>query len=228
MCGRYSFAVTPVMLESELGTLDIPDKLNPQYNIAPTQQAYLVTNEEPEKLQLFSWGLIPYWSKEGRYTNTPLINARCETLEEKPSFRLPFSQHRCLIPADSFYEWEKSGKERKPFRILRKDGRILCMAGLWDVWKHGDITIHSFTIVTTRANEDIASLHDRMPVLLTDRTMQTTWLEETNLSALKPLFEPAISGLLTLYPVSNRVNYIKNNDPGLHTLMEQHGKLFDY
>lgn len=220
MCGRYSFAVSPAVVSADISMLESPIVLEPNYNIAPTQQAYIVTSEQPGILQLFQWGLIPYWSKSGRMSS-PLINARCETLYEKPSFRLPFQQQRCLVPADSFYEWEKIGRTRKPYRIVRTDGHILCMAGLWDVWKQGDDTIHSFTIVTTRANADVVPLHDRMPVILTGSSMQHHWLEETSISDLQQIFEPPPPGLLTYYPVSDRVNYVKNNDPGLHLALDK-------
>lgn len=215
MCGRYSFALSAKQLQEALGRLELEDEPEVNYNIAPTQQAYVVTNEEPGRLQLFCWGLLPYWSKENR-PDGRLINARREGIEAKPSFRLPFQRRRCWVLADSFYEWEKRGKERIPFRILLKKQPVMVMAGIWDVHGHGAEAISTFSIITTAANSELMPLHDRMPALLLGEEQRRGWLEETDPAALQQLLDPPPDNILEIYRVSTQVNNFRNNGPQLH------------
>jgi len=216
MCGRYSFAIKRGQLEAELGPIEVEGELEENFNIAPTQKAYVVTNASPGRLQLFHWGLLPFWSKEN-HPDPRLINARMEGIEEKPSFRVPFRQRRCLVPADSFYEWEKRGRERLPYRIQLKKGKPMIMAGIWDIHGEGSSAIHSFSVITTLANEELTPLHDRMPALLLDSEQREQWLsEEKDPEALKALLEPPPNGILDIYRVPILVNNYRNNGPQLH------------
>lgn len=215
MCGRYSFFVSKESIQKELGSVEIPEPLELNFNVAPTQKGYVVTNESPGKLQAFNWGLVPYWSKEGR-PDGRLINARMETIETKPSFRVPFRKRRCLVLADSFYEWEKKGKERIPYRILLKKEGLLVMAGIWDVWQQGEQALCSFSIITTQPNQEVSLLHDRMPALLLDKEARTQWLEENEPELLLRLLESPPNDILKIYPVRSLVNRVSQNGPELH------------
>ena len=215
MCGRYSFSTTKAKVVQELGPLEMDEDLELNYNIAPTQMAYVVTNEEPGLLQRLAWGLVPYWSKDA--DSAPhLINARREGIENKPSFRGPIRKHRCLVLADSFYEWKKEGREKIPYRIHLKQDRLLVMAGIWDIWKGNNREIRSFSIITTTPNKEVAVLHDRMPALLLDREQRQQWLEEPALEAVLHLLEPPPDGVLDIYRVPILVNNVRNNGPSLH------------
>src|SRR5690606_31655344 len=159
------------------------------------------------ELTLMRWGLIPFWAKDIEIGNK-LINARAETLAEKPSFRGALKYRRCIIPADGFYEWQKQESGKQPFNIRRHDHEPLGFAGLWEEW--GKDRLHSFTIITTAANQDVKPLHDRMPVML-DKADYAAWLEDGETALLKPC--PA--ALLEAYPVSKRVNSPAHNDAAL-------------
>lgn len=216
MCGRYSFAMKRGQIEAELGPIEIEEEIEENYNIAPTQKAYVVTNEAPERLQLFHWGLLPFWSKENR-SDPRLINARMEGIENRSSFRVPFRHRRCLVLADSFYEWEKRGKARFPFRIRLKSERPMIMAGIWDYHGEGSSILHTFSIITTSSNEELAPLHDRMPAILLEREQRELWLSrEIDVVTLRTLLEPPPSGILDIYQVPTLVNNYRNNGPHLH------------
>ena len=134
MCGRYSFAPKPKQREALEDMLDLPEALQLSFNLAPTQPAYVIANDQPDTLQRMEWGLVPHWSKDGKNSGA-LINARAESLLEKPSFREAFRTRRCLVPADSFYEWKTlPGRQKAPYRIHSTDGQLLFMAGIWDIW----------------------------------------------------------------------------------------------
>ncbi|MBK6947194.1 MAG: SOS response-associated peptidase [Haliscomenobacter sp.] len=215
MCGRYSFSFSKERIQEELDGVEIPEPLELNFNVAPTQKGYVVANESPGKLQAFTWGLVPYWSKEGR-PDGRLINARMETIETKPSFRVPFRKRRCLVLADSFYEWEKKGKERIPYRILLKNGSLLVMAGIWDVWKHGEQSLYTFSIITTHPNQEVSVLHDRMPALLLDKEARNSWLEDDEPEQLLRLLESPPNDILKVYQVRSLVNRVTQNGPELH------------
>ncbi len=215
MCGRYSFSVSKEVIHQELGDVEVPESLELNFNVAPTQIGYVITNESPGKVQAFTWGLVPYWSRDGR-PDGHLINARMETIETKPSFRLPFRKRRCLVLADSFYEWERKGKDRIPYRILLKNENLLVMAGIWDVWKHGEQVLYTFSIITTHPNQEVSVLHDRMPALLLDREARNRWLEDDEPESLRRLLESPPNGILKVYRVRQLVNRVDQNGPGLH------------
>ncbi len=218
MCGRLSFVTTKEKIREQFGErLELGDgPLQLSYNIAPTQQAYVLLNEHPEVLDRLSWGLVPYWSKDAKDA-AKRINARSEGIAEKPSFRLPIRKRRCIVLADGFYEWRREGRQKLPFRILAADGRLLALAGIWDTWQKPDGGIlRSFAVITTTPNLEMARVHDRMPVILDSPQKIRQWLEDRPLEEVLDLLQPAQDGLLELYRVSEKVNAAYNDGPELH------------
>ncbi len=216
MCGRFSFVASQEKIQSQLG-LDFEPGANLRFNfnIAPTQQAYVVTNENPRMLQYLTWGLIPGWSNVGKNTGQ-LINARSEGIETKPSFRVPIRKKRCLVMADSFYEWKQEGAEKIPYRILLKNGDLMLMAGIWDVWSGGGDTIRTFSIITCPPNKEMTGIHNRMPVVLDHQADQKKWLSDLPLEEVLQLLGTPEDGIFEMYRVSSKVNSVKNNSPDLH------------
>lgn len=221
MCGRYSFSTNKAKLDSVLDVeLDIDgEELLENYNIAPTQKAYIISNQAPGALQLFQWGLIPAWSKDPKMGGK-LINARAETVLEKPSFRNAIRQRRCLVIGDSFYEWKKEGKEKTPFRILPPKGELLVMGGIWETWRGEGKVIHSFSIITTGPNAEMIPIHDRMPLVLPDVESRRHWLEERDPAVIEKMLQVPADGLLEMYEVSDLVNSVRNNGGELHERVE--------
>jgi putative SOS response-associated peptidase YedK len=203
------------MLAGLFGIQDIPD-IKPRYNIAPTQQILVLRNDQNNTphLDYLRWGLIPHWAKDPSIGNH-MINARSETVDEKPSFKSAFKHHRCIIPASGFYEWQKDDGRKQPYYITMKDSGPMLFAGLWDTWKslEGNI-IESCSILTTTSNEVISPLHERMPVILTKQDIRR-WLDIQLIDSdeLKPLLIPYKSNLMQLFPVSDMVNSPKNDNP---------------
>lgn len=229
MCGR--FAQTPIVqaIFSRYTFIgEDPAGVVPRFNIAPTQSAPVIfRDDEGDHLDSMRWGLVPHWSKE--IGTRPLFNARGETVAEKPSFRTAFKRRRCLVPATGFYEWQKkSGKQKIPHFIRRKDEGPMVFAGLWERWdqEDGDI-LHSFTIITTTPNETMKPLHDRMPVIL-DEHDEAKWLdpEEHDPDHLKPLIKPCDSDLIEAYPVSTEVNAATHEGEDLIKRAPAQGDLF--
>ena len=166
MCGRYSFA-PDLKIVNEHYDISVNDgDLTPNYNCAPSQLLPVITNDKSIGFNFFRWGLIPFWAKDISIGNK-FINARSETILEKPSFRNAFRQRRCLVPADAFYEWKQEVKEKIPYRIFLKNQNIFSMAGIWEKCKlpNGE-TIFSFAIITTQPNTLMTKIHNRMPVIL--------------------------------------------------------------
>ena len=215
MCGRFSFSTSREKLQKQFVDLVVEDDLQINYNIAPTQKAYVLTAEEPHHLQLYTWGLHPFWSKDSKVTGR-MINSRSEGIENKPSFRSPIRRRRCLVPADSFYEWRRQGKQKIPYRILLKNGELMVMAGIWDLWRGESGEIRSFSIITTVPNKEVAQLHDRMPVILDTPEKQEEYLFAPELDTVLALLCPPPDGALEFYRVSQDVNSPRNNGPELH------------
>ncbi len=226
MCGRFSFVASKEKIEKQLGGIEVENNLRTSFNIAPTQHAYVVTNDSPKRLQYLVWGLIPHWSRDGSNSGK-LINARKEGILTKPSFRLPIRNRRCLVLADSFYEWRRVGTQKIPYRITLKSEEILLMAGIWDVWYKGDYAIKSFSIITTPPNLEVSGVHNRMPVIFTDRLRQKQWLEEEDISQVVDLLQTPEDGLFRIDRVSEKVNSIANNSPELHQSIQDLPGLFD-
>ncbi|MEO1436905.1 MAG: SOS response-associated peptidase [Bacteroidota bacterium] len=219
MCGRYSLSTSKVIVEKQL-RIDVNMELTSNYNIAPTQKAVVIANDAPTELQSMRWGLIPNWSKTEK-TKYLLINARSEGIESKASFRSPIRKRKCLVLADSFYEWKKQGKQKTPYRIHLTSEELMVFAGVWDAWKAPDETwLKSFTIITTTPNKEMEGLHDRMPVILPTFEEQRQWLLGENLEDSLAQLQPLTEGLLHTYEVSDLVGSYKNNGPALHQPIE--------
>ena len=215
MCGRYvQFSLFPLLKEefSLIAGGDVP--LRPSWNIAPTRYVPVVVHEGGNRLILCRWGLLPPWAKDAAVGNR-MINARAETLAEKPSFRGPFRNHRCLVVADGFYEWKKTETGKTPVYIHRKDGSPFGFAGLFSDWTSPEGTvIRTCTIVTTEPNDLLASIHNRMPVIL-GRSERSRWLDpgERNPERLLPLLRAYPSRDLEAWEVSRAVNAPANDGP---------------
>jgi putative SOS response-associated peptidase YedK len=212
MCGRYTLSspTDDIALLFELPELP---PVMPRYNLAPTQEAAVVrvpAPGAPRQLVPLRWGLIPYWAKEASIGNR-MINARAESVAEKPAYKWSFKKKRCLIPADGFYEWKKEGKTKQPYLIHRQDGKPFAFAGLWSTWvdrEHGNTTpVETFTILTTDANDLMRPLHDRMPVIIDPENFDL-WLDPKmeDTEKLQPLLVPHASEGFEAFLVSRNVN----------------------
>jgi len=218
MCGRFTLTVDPdELLEAfPFVTLPAEGSLTPRYNIAPTQPVAVVANNGQNRIEFFKWGLIPSWSKDPTIGGR-LINARAETLAEKPSFRSAFKKRRCLILADGFYEWRKNpdGKTKTPMYIHLKGHTPFAFAGLWESWRSPEEkTILSCAIITTTPNALMEKIHDRMPVILKPNAYEA-WLDPAEASpfALLDVLKPYPASHMTAYPVSKAVNRPENDSP---------------
>lgn len=194
--------------------LNVPDNLEPRYNVAPSQPVAVVPNDGENRLDFFVWGLIPSWAKDPKI-GYRMINARAETVDQKPSYKAAFRRRRCLVLADGFFEWKRDpgSKSKTPMYIKLKSGDPFGMAGLWEIWHNGDGSeVRSCTIITTESNELLSEIHDRMPVILPEERYQL-WLnpDECDPAELKPLLIPYFSDQMMAYPVSRLVNNPAND-----------------
>ena len=213
MCGRYSLIADIGELQERFGFDGSELPLTPRYNIAPTQMALTVTNGNRRRGSYMRWGLIPSWAKSASVGNR-MINARAESLAERPSFRTGFQRRRCLVLADGFYEWERKGSSRRPMRIVMASGEPFAFAGLWDAWRDpkGEV-VRSCTIITTGANDLLGPIHDRMPVIL-PRELESLWLDhDIQDPALAGILSPYITDEMAAYEVSSLVNSPANDGP---------------
>ncbi len=212
MCGRFAFyspAEATARLFGASGSLD----MKPRYNIAPTQDiAAIRPSDDGRELVALRWGLVPFWAKDPSIGNR-MINARAETVAEKPAFRAAYRRRRCLVPADGFYEWKKERQGKTPWLISREDGEPLAFAGLWERWTSTETgeDIESATLITTAANEFMAALHDRMPVIL-DPDTADRWLAGGD-DALGYAIDHTPP--LQAWPVDRRVNNARNEGEDL-------------
>jgi putative SOS response-associated peptidase YedK len=218
MCGRFTLTVNPAELQETFSEYTFPEQFAPRFNIAPTQPVLAIPNDDQKTADFFVWGLIPMWAKDPAIGNR-LINARGETLEEKPAFRGSLKYKRCLILADGFYEWKDAPgrKVKTPFYIQMKDHKPFAFAGLWDSWNGPDGSqVKSCTIITTEPNELTAIIHNRMPVILHPRDY-SKWLDPSlqTPEQLRPLIKPFPAELMDAYPVSTLVNTPANDTPEL-------------
>jgi putative SOS response-associated peptidase YedK len=251
MCGRYASARKRVELLEEFSVQRdrVPEPLAPDYNVAPTKPVYAVLSRHSagpdgeteagpaadaavargddaaveRQLRVVRWGLVPFWAKDIKI-GYKLINARAETVSEKPAFRRAFALRRCLLPADGYYEWQpQEGGAKQPIYISRGDAQPLAFAGLYELWRDRavaeddpDAWLWTATIITTSAPDELGQIHDRMPMII-DRASWTDWLDPDNrdVSDIRALLTPAASSGLTTYPVSKAVNSVRNNGPKL-------------
>ena len=240
MCGRYASSRRPEDLAEEFEIDEasvketVAEPLAADFNVAPTKEVYAVLTRPPaadrpaeadRQLRVLRWGLVPFWAKDPAIGNR-MINARMETVHEKPAFKQAFAKRRCLLPADGYYEWyptqarTKAGKPvKQPFFIRPKDGSVLAMAGLYEIWRdptRDDDDPQRFrwscTVLTTTAEDEVGHIHDRMP-LLVEPERYAAWLDPTpqDPDALRSLLVPAAPGRLEAYPVSTQVNNVRNN-----------------
>jgi len=224
MCGRYSLATTKAKMEEEFGIELGDEQLSISFNIAPTHEAYVITNESPEKLSKLNWGLIPAWSKDGKLTGK-LINARVEGISTKPSFRMAIRKRRCLVIADSFYEWRREGTKKIPYRIFPKDGELMAFAGIWESWGPNK-SIKTFSILTMESNDDLNDLHNRMPIFFTRPSQQQKWLSDLTLDETLEMLEQPTSDYLTKYRVTEQMNLPINNFKQIHEEVPEPPTLF--
>jgi putative SOS response-associated peptidase YedK len=220
MCGRSSLTKTEKELEQRFNATFYSEDLEqynplPNYNVAPSHIMPIITQSDKEHFQPMRWGFIPPWAKNEKI-GFKMINARVETLLEKNTFKKAVSDKRCLVPSDGFYEWKKKQGGKQAFRIQKKDSSLFCYAGLWSKWisPEGD-EIFSFTVITQAPNKLVEDIHDRMPVILT-KEQEVLWLsEELSPENLIEMLEPFPVEELQAFPVSNKVNSVKNNDASL-------------
>jgi putative SOS response-associated peptidase YedK len=213
MCGRFTLrAIDRIKLRLSHAQQLSLDAFSPRYNIAPSQDVLAVITQAGTATPAWMrWGLIPSWSNEPK----GFINARAETVERKPSFSESFERRRCLIPADGFFEWPRHKLTRQPYYFQLRDEAPFAFAGLWDRWQQNGVSINSCAIVTTAANELLAPIHDRMPVILTPEA-QEEWLRgHDDPTELKELLSPYPAAEMKSHPVSRRVNYPDNDDQEL-------------
>ena len=219
MCGRFTQERPASDLAEIFAAEPLVDDPGQRFNVAPTDEAVVVVQrEERRAVTSYHWGLIPHWAKDAK-VGSRMFNARAETLTTSPAFRDAFNRKRCLVPVDSFYEWKREGTVRQPYRVVRRDGRPLALAGLWAGWRDpiADTVRRTFTIVTTTPNEALADLHDRMPVVI-DEAAWDRWLEPTPADPgelLGLLLVPNESVDLEVYPVARLVNDVRRNGPEL-------------
>jgi len=218
MCGRFSQQRPASELSELFAAEPLVDDLGPRYNVAPTDEALVVVQREDRRgLTACRWGLIPHWAKDAK-SGSKMFNARAETLTTSPAFRDAFRRKRCLVPVDGFYEWKREGTLRQPYWVSRTDGRPLALAGLWAGWKDPatEQVRRTFTIVTSAPNEAMASLHDRMPVIVPEDAWDR-WLDPApdDLGELSGLLLPSDAIELDIQAVSRLVNDVRNDGPEL-------------
>jgi putative SOS response-associated peptidase YedK len=235
MCGRYSLFTPQDELVDRFGAT--PERpLEPRYNCSPGQALPVVTDEAPDTMRLFEWGLVPAWAESK--SDAGFINARSETVREKRSFAEAFERRRCLVPADGFYEWTETESGKQPYRVALEDDRPFAMAGIWERWypkrRQSGLTefgsggaddldpestvVETFAVLTTEPNTTVSRLHDRMAVVLAPDE-ESTWLG-ADPEAAHALLDPYPDASMQAYPVSTRVNSPHNDDPSLVEAVE--------
>lgn len=216
MCGRFTLTIDPAEMQEAFPEFTFPAQVAPHFNIAPTQPVLVLPNNATNKADFFVWGLIPSWAKD-QTIGSRLINARAETLSEKPSFRSAYKYHRCLIFADGFFEWQsRPGSNTKlPYLIHLKSGKPFTFAGLWEQWQSPDGSeVLSATIITTTPNAILAPIHNRMPVILPGNAF-VQWLDPLPRSPaeLNGLLVPYPAEEMEAFPISTLVNSPANDGP---------------
>jgi putative SOS response-associated peptidase YedK len=216
MCGRYRLSRRKQIIEEHFDSVSSEEDWTPRYNIAPTQSVPIIRQHPKEpvrQLSLVRWGLIPSWAKDASGA-AMMINARSETAAIKPAFRDALKSRRCLVPADGFYEWQRTGKSKQPFCFEVNEGSLFAFAGLWDRWKDPNGTwLKSCSILTTTPTVVTSSVHDRMPVIL-DPDRYDLWLDPGmhDSRVVSEMLKPYDARLMRCYPVSARVNHVANDD----------------
>jgi putative SOS response-associated peptidase YedK len=235
MCGRYSITSPPEAIQRVFQVPELPN-LPARYNVAPTQDVPVVRvggdSDGPQAdggrhLVQLRWGLVPFWADDAAI-GAKMINARAESAAEKPAFRAAFRRRRCLVVADGFYEWkspEREGARKQPYRIQLKSGEPFGFAGLWERWTDpaDQRVLETCTILTTEANVSLKDIHPRMPVMLSPDAFDR-WLDpEADLETVQGLLAPYPDNALTAYPISTRVNAVRNDDPSILEPLDEDG-----
>ena len=227
MCGRFTLTANQQLLARRFEFQGDRLELEPNYNVAPTQNVLTVIDAgENRRGGFMRWGLIPHWAKTPA-VGSRMINARAETVAQKPAFRAALKRRRCLVLADGFYEWRKMGRARTPMRIAMESGDPFAFAGLWSIWKDPEgNAVPSCAIITTQANDLLRPIHNRMPVIL-PREMEEFWLDRDvqDSESLTDVLTSYPSDLMHAYPVSNLVNSVRNNSPEVMEPADSHSLL---
>jgi putative SOS response-associated peptidase YedK len=216
MCGRYRLSRRKQIIEEHFDSVSGDEDWSPRYNVAPTQPVPIIRqhpNEPRRELSLVRWGLVPWWAKDAS-GSAKMINARSETAATKPAFRDSLKSRRCIVPADGFYEWQKTRTGKQPYCFEVNDGELFAFAGLWDRWKDAaGNTLETCSILTTRPNAVTLAVHDRMPVILNPDAYDL-WLDPgfTDVTAASELLQPYDAQVMRCYPVSTRVNHAANDN----------------
>ena len=216
MCGRFVTIIPPDVLAKIFGLIETP-KLEPRYNVAPTQKVGVVRccdDTNNKRFNVMKWGFVPSWSKDLSF-GSHLINARSETVAEKPTFRHAIKYRRCIVPTSGFYEWDHSGDKKQPYYFQLADQSPMCLAGVWETWKSPDGSeLETFAILTTSANKLVESIHDRMPVILYTDDFDL-WLSNNmrDPEQLQPLYQPFPAAEMFAYKVPNLVNNPRFDSP---------------
>ncbi len=221
MCGRFNLIATKPQIMEHFGLQRLPD-YQPDYNIPPGQKIIAIVrlDDGSNKAVNLHWGLIPSWSKD-RKISSHLINARAETLTEKPSFRYACQHRRCLIPATGFFEWQTTEAGKQPYHIHQPELALFAFAGLWEHWEHQQETVYSCTIITTEANDKIAPINDRMPVIITP-DFYARWLDKQNtVVEMADFLATDAYSTMQLTPISSRVNNPMHNDEACLTVVSR-------
>jgi putative SOS response-associated peptidase YedK len=216
MCGRFTLTSDPNTIRAAFPGISVPSEMTPRYNVAPTQPVAVIPNDGHNSVDFFVWGLIPSWAKDPKI-GSRMINARSETLAEKPSFKAAYRRRRCLILADGFYEWQKQpgSKSKVPYYLRLESGEPFGLAGLWERWFSPDGSeVKSCTIITTEPNELVEKVHNRMPVIL-PASVYGDWLdpEERDPETLQHLLTAFPAVEMMAYPISTLVNSPANDQP---------------
>jgi putative SOS response-associated peptidase YedK len=217
VCGRYASGRDPRDLASHFRVEEVPEEtaLPPSYNVAPTDPVYgVLVRDDVRLLRVLRWGLVPSWAKEAK-VGARFINARRETVAEKPAFRAAYARRRCLLPADGYYEWQVVDGRKQPWFLSARDGSPLAMAGLYEVWKAPDgERLWTCTVITTDAADEHGDIHDRTPLLVPEADW-ARWLDPSVEDPGQDLLVPGVSGVLQAWPVDPAVGNVRNNRPEL-------------
>ena len=218
MCGRYVVKSSKQELQRAFPGVELPDELEPRFNVAPTQPVLAITSDAPSQARWLRWGLIPHWAKDAKIASK-MINARADSVAHKPAYRAAFERRRCAILADGFSEWQKParGKTRQPWLFTRKGGEPFAFAGLWEIWRppEGGEPVVSCTVITTDANELVRTVHDRMPAMLRPDQVASWLRTDAPESESLALLAPVPADELDARPVSQAVNSAAHEGPEL-------------
>ncbi len=219
MCGRFSQSKSKQEIKKRFNVKKVTEEVLPLFNISPDSYIPVILNEKPDEVSVARWGLVPSWSKEEKSPYS-MINARAETLLEKPTYKRLIQRKRCLIIADSFYEWKKINGKKAPSRIMLKDDELFAFAGLWDLWEKEGKSLISCAIITTSPNKLCEKIHDRMPVIL-PQDKEREWISDTPAEKAISILKPYNDKIIKEYEISLKVNNPRNNSADILAPIEK-------